>query len=392
MRTSGLVVLCLCLACATALASVDVEVSTGMLLETTGGGYVEIDGALSEVGTGYLKGRIASGSRTGMTSFAELTLSAGMDGTVIRTTGAAYAKGHGEGTNFKRSYEVNNTGGGAVTADVQIAYVGSGTYDERNGLTGPYFLYRYASGWTGYGDGVFSSPDSAAGVVIPVGATDWVLSEGVRVAAKIFLEGPYDADGDSMTTTLGPDSDDVIPATSPYSEDVRTATAVPSGVTDWVLVQVRSTVDGSALGARSCFLKANGMLVGDDGSTGYIGVKVPPGGYYVVVRHRNHLAVMTAAAVAGLTWGVTPSTYDFTTGSGQFYGTGGAKELETDVWGMIAGDPNSSGGVNATDYLVVKGESGQSGYYAEDCNMSGLVNATDYLVIKPNSGKNCQVP
>jgi len=86
-------------------------------------------------------------------------------------------------------------------------------------------------------------------------------------------------------------------------------------------------------------------------------------------------------------------TYDFTTGSDKFYGgSSGAVELETGVWGMIAGDPNANGAINATDYLIVQPDIGASGYQNSDVNLNGAVNATDYLVIQPNIGKGTQVP
>jgi len=369
-------------------ASVSLEVGTDILVETDGSVFVEIDSTLIETGTGYFKGKISSGSRTGMTEFAGLSLSAGINGTIIRTTGAAYTKGNGEGINFKRYYEVNNTGGSMVTANMQISYVSSGSNDERNGLTGPYFVYRYISDWTGYGDGSSSSPVSGAGVQIPKGMSDWVISEGVRVATKVFLEGPYDTGTDQMSTYLG----SYLPTTSPYAEDARTVASVPTGVTDWVLVQLRSTATGVILGARSCFLKADGNIVADDGATTFIDIKVKPGDYYVVIRHRNHLAVMTASVITGLTWGVTPSTYDFTTASDKYYGYDGAKELESGVWGMIAGDGNGDGGVYAEDYTLYKANQGYEGYHAADYNMDSGVYSDDYTIKKRNQGSETNVP
>ena len=177
MRTKWFILLSLFLGFSTIFASVNLEISTGILVETTSGVSVEIDGALTETGTGYFKGTISSGSRSGVTTFAGMTLSTGMNGTITRMTGAAYAKGNGEGTNFKRYYELSNSGGSAVTADMQIAYVGSGSNDERNGLYSPYYVYRYSAEWSGYGDGASDSPVSASNIRIPTGSSDWVLSD-----------------------------------------------------------------------------------------------------------------------------------------------------------------------------------------------------------------------
>ena len=87
------------------------------------------------------------------------------------------------------------------------------------------------------------------------------------------------------------------------------------------------------------------------------------------------------------------ATYDFTTGSGQYYGgTDAAVEVEGGVWAMIAGDPNGNGAINATDYLVVKPNIGAGGYQKSDVNLNGAVNATDYLFIKDNVGRSSSVP
>ena len=142
----------------------------------------------------------------------------------------------------------------------------------------------------------------------------------VLVQVKIFLEGPYNSTNDEMTTTLGSD----IPLTSPYSEDPRTVTSIPADVTDWILVQLRTTDTGSAIASKSAFLKKDGKIIADDG-TDHIEMDAQADDYYIVIKHRNHLAVMSANKVT-LSRN-TSSLYDFTSGSGQFYGTDGAKQI-----------------------------------------------------------------
>lgn len=390
MKTFSIILICFIFS--TLLAGVNIGVPNGIKVEAGNNITVFIDGDITENGTGYFSGKISSGLRSGLTSFAGLTISNGMDGTITRITGTAYAKGNGEGTNFKRYYELNNTGSGTVTADLQIECILSGNNDESNGLAGPFFIYRYVSSWTGYGDGSSASPVSTGSAQIPTGISDWVISEGCRLSAKILLEGPYNESTDQMTTAINSN----LPLTSPYPEDARTVSAVPTGITDWVLVQVRNTANGSELAARSCFLKADGLLVADDGSTNYIGIKIAPGDYYLVIKHRNHLAVMTAAAQTGLTWGVTPPTYDFSTGSAQFYGTGGAKELESGVWGMWAGDINQDGEVTTSDYTIWYNSArvGDSGYKNTDCNFDTQVTTSDYTIWYNNAriGASSTVP
>jgi len=283
-------------------AQVNMEIGNNLLVETTGGLSVQLSGDLIETGTGYLKGVVTSGPRTGVTGFAGLTLSSGFTGDITRTTGSSYTKGNGEGTNFKRYYELNNTSGSGISTTCNIAFVASGTNDESLGMNGPFFEYTYQSGWKGYGDGSTGSTVSASSVVIPTGSSDLVISEGTGVAAKIFLQGPYNASNNNMNTTLNAD----VPLTSPYPEDSRTASAKPAAAVDWVLVQLRDqTTPSTVIGSRAAFLKADGTLIEDDGTAG-IGIKAAPGDYYISIKHRNHLAVMTSAVQAGLTWGTSP--------------------------------------------------------------------------------------
>ena len=367
-------------------------IADGVTVETTGGTYIELAGNLVETGTGYLKGIVTSGTRTGETSFAGLTLSAGMDGTITRNTGTEYAGGNGEGTNMKRYYELDNTGG-AITPDVNAAYVASGTHDEQNGLSGPYFIYNYDDpDWTAYPHGITASPLADYTVALAVGTNDLVFSEGIKINSKLFLEGPYDSGTDLMLTTINGS----IPTLSPYAEDARTASSVPAAAVDWVLVEIRATTGGAALGYRSCFLKSDGRLIADDG-TNDIGLPGIPGDYYIVIRHRNHLGIMNSAPTIAGTWGGSPATYDYSTAQTQAY-TGGPDPMVLvdsspgNVYGMYAGETNNSGIITNSDKDLINTDLNNSGYYVSDTNMSEIVTNADKDPINSNLNKSAQIP
>lgn len=87
------------------------------------------------------------------------------------------------------------------------------------------------------------------------------------------------------------------------------------------------------------------------------------------------------------------ATYDFTTGADKFYGgTSGAKELESGVWGMIAGDANGDGGIYAEDYTAYQTNQGNEDYNVADFNLDGGVYAEDYTLYQLNQGKETSVP
>lgn len=111
-------------------------------------------------------------------------------------------------------------------------------------------------------------------------------------------------------------------------------------VIDWVFVELRSSTNlDSVITTRSALLQADGDIVDVDGTSDLSFINAPAGPYYVVVRHRNHLGIMTAAALD-----LSPITtqVDFTDPSTQTYGDYGQKEINgvTYLWG---GDFNANG-------------------------------------------------
>lgn len=209
--------------------------------------------------------------------------------------------------------------------------------------------------------------------------------EGVYAQIQLFLEGCYSSG--TMSTYLN--SGGYLPLTSPYSDDARTVTSIPSTITDWVLVQLRSEIDGSAVASQSVLLRNDGYLVADNGETACINFDVADGDYFILVNHRNHINVISDETVSMSSAGT--AIYDFTSGTDKYEGTEAA-DLGGGEYGFFAGDPNQTEVVNSGDYLVVKTLSGSTGYYVEDCNLTGVVNSADYLVIKPNSGMATHVP
>ncbi|MCP5064583.1 MAG: hypothetical protein GY936_19270 [Ignavibacteriae bacterium] len=96
---------------------------------------------------------------------------------------------------------------------------------------------------------------------------------------------------------------------------------------------------------------------------------------------------------------VAASAYDFTTGSSKYYGgVNGAVEIDTvaGVWGMIAGDANSDGAVDAVDKNDFwRVENGTTYDYSKnsDFNLDGNLDAVDKNDFwRVNNGTASQVP
>ncbi|MBN2102516.1 right-handed parallel beta-helix repeat-containing protein [bacterium] len=122
-----------------------------------------------------------------------------------------------------------------------------------------------------------------------IGAYEYVSAAPDQIALQIktFLEGPYNAG----TMDTGLQTDGHLPLQSPY--DDTEVSAIPENVVDWVQVELRTHADESGDNyTKSVFLRNDGMVIDLDGSD-TISVEAPEGDYFIVVKHRNHLSVMS---------------------------------------------------------------------------------------------------
>jgi hypothetical protein len=127
----------------------------------------------------------------------------------------------------------------------------------------------------------------------------------------------------------------------------------------------------------------------DDPFTPYLKLVAPPGDYYIVVHHRNHLAIMSAAKI---TLGRDRTDYDFTTAQTQAYGTNPMVLVATGVYAMYAGDASSDGQVNADDRSATWNGRNLVGYRLDDVTLDGQVNADDRSATWNNRNLTTQVP
>ena len=222
-----------------------------------------------------------------------------------------------------------------------------------------------------------------------------IQAPSITVNAKIFLEGPYVSS--SMSTALNT----VLPTGQPYDSSPWNYKGTESvagdffsthtDIVDWVLVEIKNSLM-VAVGTRAAFLKNDGTIVDMDGLSPVVIKGRPEGNYYIVIRHRNHLAVMSAGME---TLNGASSMYDFTTSATKFYG-GDAMTLGGGAYGMYSGDADSDGQVISTDFNIFfpKFISGASGYEMTDWNMDGQVTSSDFNIFSANfnQAKTTNVP
>lgn len=200
----------------------------------------------------------------------------------------------------------------------------------------------------------------------------------VFVDAEVMLEGAYSTSTHAMQTTLRDEGR--VPSVPPYAEDNDRSVTVPTGIADWVLVELRATAGGPVIASKSALLRADGRIVSDNGAFTRIPISAPAGDYYVVVKHRNHTAVMSKNTIGLSVSSSTP--YSFADNSSYSFGLNPVKLLEAGVYGMWAGDINQDSQVTTMDYTAWYNSArlGESGYRDTDVNMNGQVTTEDYTM------------
>lgn len=219
------------------------------------------------------------------------------------------------------------------------------------------------------------------------------------VAATALLEGAYNGAG--LNTTLNAS----IPTSQPYSTNGHaggeTAGAIPAGAVDWVLVELREAASAATalastrVGSAAGFLMSDGSIKATDGTSDLtVALSGNTGSdFFVVVYHRNHLPVMSAASQSA----TGTITIDFTSAATTAYqGASAVSALAGGKFGMIAGDADGDGDVDGTDLTTWRSQNGNAfGYNTTngDFNLDGVINAIDLNEFQQkNTSKTSQVP
>ena len=213
----------------------------------------------------------------------------------------------------------------------------------------------------------------------------------LQVKVKVFLQGPFS--NGKMTTALN--TAGIIPLnsgtpynTTTYGYAAKTVAAIPNtNVVDWILVELRScTSAATKVETQAAFLLNDGSIVDMDGSSDVAFNVATASDYYIVIRHRNHLAIMSSVCVTL----PNASVYDFTTAQTRAYGTTPMKVLTSCVYGMYSGDANEDGIITAGDISVAMSYMNGTGYKLADVNFDGFVTAADINIMINNLDRTVQ--
>ncbi len=213
---------------------------------------------------------------------------------------------------------------------------------------------------------------------------------------KVILSGAYVKGTDSMKSVLKQNS--LLPAV-PNTDYSNTDTKFiyklkpedsisvafwnsSRNIVDWISVEI---LDSRQIPVDTvvCLLRNDGRVLSITGDTLVpLDPRVTANQYYIIIRHRNHIAIMSAALVSIFEYS---DLYDFTTGFDKYYGSD-AKMLKNGLYGMYAGDANFDGKIDSDDFNLyeIDSKNGVSGYRITDFNIDGYVTSFDFHLLAPN--------
>lgn len=305
----------------------------------------------------------------------------------------------------KRKFQFAQTGGTGFTADIRFPYQDAelaGTNVEATLV--PWQLI--SSEWNGKLTPV--TRDGSANYVATTGITaaeflnEWKLADARYVFnTTALLKGSWN--GSALTTALN--TAGIIPLNQPYNTTpfsytgTEAVAGIPNAnIVDWVLVELRKpssalaedAVAGTIIGRKAGFLLNTGVIVNTDGVTPISFDINKQGGAFVVVRHRNHLGVIST---------LTPSnaagtfTNDFTALAASYKPSGSPSDPVSLLaggtkYGLWSGDANKNGVVNVLDINAIKFAIGNSatGYQFTDVNLTANINVLDVNAAKGTVG------
>ncbi len=219
---------------------------------------------------------------------------------------------------------------------------------------------------------------------------------GIQASPKVFLQGA------AINPNTGEEAlmrDDLrvagmLPTKSPYSDGLLCTSTVfevtgNDAIVDWVWVELRDDSDNTAVVAsQSALLQRDGDVVATDGTTA-LSFNKSVNDYFIVIKHRNHLAIITNETID---LSDTATTIDFTTDTTfKLGGTNALIAIGNGILGMVSGDSDADGQIQNSDISTVMQILGTSVYSSSDMDMNGQIQNSDINnLLNANIGKGQQ--
>lgn len=211
--------------------------------------------------------------------------------------------------------------------------------------------------------------------------------EPVKAKINLLLQGAYTNNG-QMRTTLR--DNNLLPSDQPYSaapwnyNGRECLNNLPANMVDWVLVELRNAANPATIVERkAALLLSNGSVVSANADGVWFDNAATNQSYYIVVRHRNHIALMSNTAVTL----PNVTTYSFANNpSNVMGGNTQVASMGNGYYALKAGDLNGNGVITVHDFnYYVTQSSALNVYNAADCTLDKVVSVGDFNAYQPNA-------
>ncbi|MGB3005119.1 MAG: dockerin type I domain-containing protein, partial [Chitinophagaceae bacterium] len=312
----------------------------------------------------------------------------------------------------KRKFQFAQTGGTVFTADLRYPYLDGELSTNAEANLVPWVrVIGTPTEWNGKLPSVTRDGTNNFVSVTGISATEfineWKLADPkYTMNATAYLRGPWNIGTGLMNTTMNSSGllDQPVGGalnqpfnTTPFNytgtENVAAGFfAAHPTIVDWVLCELRIATSanlatsGTIVGRKPGFVLNNGTVVDIDGITPIAFDINKQGAGFMVVRHRNHLGVMSNSLPSN-TIGTYTNDYRILANSYKPIGAPSDPMVvlpSSANYGLWGGDANKSGVVNGTDVSAIKNAiaASASGYLLTDVNLSNSVNGTDVSLAK----------
>ena len=312
----------------------------------------------------------------------------------------------------------SNTASGCLQTDYLQLVINSGNNSAMSITVSGCYTWN-VTGATYTSTGVYTVTQLNASGCINTSLLNLTILPGVYLNAKAFLSGPYVIADGLMHDSLRVNN--LIPMTEPYTaapygkmpigdaggESISSQALETTGndaMVDWVFLELRSAANPSNVVAnRRALIQRDGDIVSTDGVSPVYFSTTNAGSYFVCVKHRNHIGIMSYAALNFT--GCTVTSIDLTDASPVYTNPAiltAPRKIAGSVYALWSGDANNNKNVkynglsNDKDRILLTVGAGNQNntlspvYRMEDLNMDGKVkyNSTDNdrVIILDNIG------
>jgi hypothetical protein len=259
------------------------------------------------------------------------------------------------------------------------------------------FAYTPNSGFVGNDSYLYQVCDSSGSCDTATVSIAVIDPKIVALLPKVWLQGAlYNVMGANTIMRDDLRSKGLIPLISPYpsmglpdttsASVLDLATPVNDAIVDWVYLELRdSTNPSTVLSTRSALLQRDGDVVEIDGISPVIFKQMSAGNYYVAVKHRNHLGVMSALPIALST---APSVIDFRNDSTAAFNLDSSKIINEPLVKVDQGLALWAGNTLVDNRVIFQGELTDlySAYQMILADTNNILGAPAYILKTYNTG------